>query len=181
MSKYIDQRRWLASHRRESTIPSHRHPSHRSIYSRCLRFRSGSLLCSAHIPYRDSKLTRLLQDSLGGNAFTCMVGDGLPRYNVTMMVMFAGRTCHRTGAPCTASASIDRPLTLHPMPPIPTIPQFCSCLIPGAGVLRISSLSELRRITGLAALRRTGQEGKERGPHQRRPSRCPNRSPDGGE
>lgn len=30
---------------------------------------------SSHVPYRDSKLTRLLQDSLGGNTRTVMIAN----------------------------------------------------------------------------------------------------------
>ncbi len=30
-------------------------------------------MSAAQVPYRDSKLTRMLQDSLGGNSRTCMI------------------------------------------------------------------------------------------------------------
>lgn len=33
---------------------------------------------SSHVPFRDSKLTRLLQDSLGGNTRTCLIATISP-------------------------------------------------------------------------------------------------------
>lgn len=42
---------------------------------------------STHVPYRDSKLTRLLQDSLGGNTKTVMIANVGPadfNYDETM-------------------------------------------------------------------------------------------------
>jgi kinesin family protein 11 len=33
---------------------------------------------TGHVPYRDSKLTRLLQDSLGGHTKTCIVATISP-------------------------------------------------------------------------------------------------------
>jgi len=51
---------------------------------------------SAHIPYRDSKLTRLLQDSLGGTASTALiatVGPAASNYGETLSTLQFATRC----------------------------------------------------------------------------------------
>jgi len=96
-----------------------------------------------HVPYRDSKLTRLLQDSLGGNAKTCLVVTASPSaYNQeeTLSTLRFGERARRLrnrprvneerdpreyverGAaaaaaapyPCCGAALLLRPLPRHP-------------------------------------------------------------------
>jgi kinesin family protein 3/17 len=56
-----------------------------------------------HIPYRDSKLTRLLQDSLGGNAKTIMIATISPSYynyeETISTLKYASRAKYITNVP----------------------------------------------------------------------------------
>ena len=45
-----------------------------------------------HIPYRDSKLTRLLRDSLGGRTKTCIIATIAPTVQVPNLPLFRPRS-----------------------------------------------------------------------------------------
>lgn len=51
------------------------------INALCEMTKSGSTSKNMHIPYRDSKLTRLLKDSLGGNCRTVMITNISPAFS----------------------------------------------------------------------------------------------------
>jgi len=57
----------------------------------------------AFIPYRDSKLTRLLQDSLGGNAKTIMIATISPLFSsldeTISTLKYASKAKYITNAP----------------------------------------------------------------------------------
>ena len=67
------------------------------------KFTTSAALRAGHIPYRDSKLTRLLQDSLGGNAKTVMIAAVSPAdwsHEETLSTLrYAQRTRHIRNQP----------------------------------------------------------------------------------
>ena len=68
---------------------------HFNMTSRCVTIFS-CVLQTKHIPYRDSKLTRILQESLGGNARTVIVICSSPAsYNEseTKSTLLFGQRC----------------------------------------------------------------------------------------
>ncbi|XP_078141390.1 kinesin-like protein KIF27 [Centroberyx gerrardi] len=70
------------------------------------RNRRGNSSSSAHIPYRDAKITRLLRDSLGGTAHTLMVACVSPSHHsvaeTLSVLQFAARARHVRNRPRAA-------------------------------------------------------------------------------
>ena len=54
---------------------------HRSLSTLGLCIKALTAKTKAHVPYRDSKLTRILQDSLGGNCRTAMIACVCPSHD----------------------------------------------------------------------------------------------------
>ncbi|XP_043968446.1 kinesin-like protein KIF27 [Gambusia affinis] len=75
------------------------------------RSRRGNGCSSPHVPYRDAKITRLLRDSLGGNAHTVMVACVSPSHHFiaeTLNVLqFASKARHIRNCPGPALSLTD--------------------------------------------------------------------------
>ncbi|XP_054895163.1 kinesin-like protein KIF27 isoform X2 [Poeciliopsis prolifica] len=75
------------------------------------RSRRGNSCSSPHVPYRDAKITRLLRDSLGGNAHTVMVACVSPSHHFiaeTLNVLqFASKARHIHNCPGPALSLTD--------------------------------------------------------------------------
>ncbi|KAM9360677.1 kinesin-like protein KIF27 [Symphorus nematophorus] len=71
------------------------------------RNRRGNNCNSAHIPYRDAKITRLLRDSLGGTAHTLMVACVSPSHHsvaeTLSVLQFASKARHICNRPAATS------------------------------------------------------------------------------
>lgn len=74
------------------------------------RNRRGNNCISAHIPYRDAKITRLLRDSLGGTAHTLMVACVSPSHHsvaeTLSVLQFAFKTRHIRNRPGAISTEV---------------------------------------------------------------------------
>jgi hypothetical protein len=73
-----------------------------------------------HIPYRQSKLTRVLQDSLGGNSLTCLIACISPvdlDFEETHNTLkYAGRACKIFNAPIRNSVTEEELMLPPPLP-----------------------------------------------------------------
>ncbi|MED6239464.1 hypothetical protein ATANTOWER_006741 [Ataeniobius toweri] len=75
------------------------------------RCRRGNSCSGAHVPYRDAKITRLLRDSLGGNAHTVMVACVSPSHHFVAetlnVLQFASKARHIRNCPGPAPPLTD--------------------------------------------------------------------------
>uniref|UniRef100_A0A3Q2Q353 Kinesin motor domain-containing protein n=1 Tax=Fundulus heteroclitus TaxID=8078 RepID=A0A3Q2Q353_FUNHE len=74
----------------------------------------------AHVPYRDAKITRLLRDSLGGNAHTVMVACVSPSHHFVAetlnVLQFASKARHVRNCPGPAPLLRDQNMFLSDAP-----------------------------------------------------------------
>lgn len=87
---------WMCLQRAGCKAAGHHHTLALSQIHSSRRPHRHVVLAAGHIPYRDSKLTRLLQDSLGGNTKTVMVANIGPadwNYDETLSTLRYANRC----------------------------------------------------------------------------------------